>query len=63
MDLARAFGIDGCDLGMDPEALAHALRTPGPRLIVFRSPKEEQVLPMVPPGAANTQALDHDGPS
>jgi acetolactate synthase-1/2/3 large subunit len=59
VELAAAFGIEGCDLGMDPEGLARALREVGPRLVRVPIAEEEQVLPMVAPGAANTDALDH----
>ena len=58
--IARAFGIAGLDL--DPEgdprdALSLALSTPGPCLINAPIRYEENVLPMVPPGGANTDML------
>ncbi len=58
--LARGFGIDAVDLDCahDPErALAAALRQAGPCLIHATIDTAEQVLPMVPPGAANTQMI------
>jgi acetolactate synthase-1/2/3 large subunit len=58
--LMRGFGIDAVDLdrALDPErALAAALRERGPCLIHATIATEEQVLPMVPPGAANTQMI------
>ena len=38
-------------------ALAEALRAPGPCLIHAPIATQEQVLPMVPPGAANTEMI------
>ncbi len=58
--LARGFGIDALDLdrARAPEAaLAAALRNPGPCLIHATIDVAEQVLPMVPPGAANTDMI------
>jgi acetolactate synthase-1/2/3 large subunit len=58
--LTRAFGIDAVDLdcARDPgESLAAALRRPGPCLIHATIDAAEQVLPMVPPGAANTEMI------
>jgi acetolactate synthase-1/2/3 large subunit len=58
--LARAFGIDAVDLdrASDPErSLAAALTQRGPGLIHATIDTAEQVLPMVPPGAANTQMI------
>jgi acetolactate synthase-1/2/3 large subunit len=59
VELAGAFGVEGCDLGADPAGLARAMREVGPRLIRVPIAEEEQVLPIVAPGAANTDALDH----
>jgi acetolactate synthase-1/2/3 large subunit len=58
--LMRAFGMAAVDLDRahDPAAaLAGALRQPGPCLIHATIDTTEQVLPMVPPGAANTQMI------
>ena len=53
--IARGFGFTACDLGSqgDPlSALADALHTPGPCLINVPIAAQENVYPMVPPGAA-----------
>ena len=58
--LARAFGIEAVRLGdaSDPrEALAAALATPGPCLVDVPIAREQNVYPMVPPGAANRDML------
>jgi acetolactate synthase-1/2/3 large subunit len=58
--LMRGFGVDAVDLerAVDPRrALAAALRAPGPCLIHAPIATQEQVLPMVPPGAANTEMI------
>jgi acetolactate synthase-1/2/3 large subunit len=58
--LTRAFGVAGVDLdgAPDPEAaLAGALAAPGPCLIHASIDVEEQVLPMVPPGAGNVEMI------
>jgi len=60
--IAQAFGIPAFDLGNSAEphaALAHALRSRGPVLIRVPIAATQHVLPMVAPGAANTEALDH----
>ncbi|MFL6577929.1 MAG: biosynthetic-type acetolactate synthase large subunit [Povalibacter sp.] len=60
--IARGFGIQALDLGATSEAgsvLADALRTEGPMLIRVPIDADEHVLPMVAPGAANIDALDH----
>lgn len=60
--IAAAFGIPAFDLGEAPEpheALAQALRRRGPVLIRVPIAATQHVLPMVAPGAANTEALDH----
>ena len=54
--IARGFGVPAVALGAaaDPlEALATALSAPGPCLIDVPIAREENVFPMVPPGAAN----------
>ena len=63
--LMRGFGVDAVDLerAADPRrALADALRAPGPCLIHAPIATAEQVLPMVPPGAANTQMIVSEEP-
>lgn len=60
--VAEAFGIPAFDLSEAPTphaALANALRRRGPVLIRVPIPATQHVLPMVAPGAANTEALDH----
>jgi acetolactate synthase-1/2/3 large subunit len=60
--IAHAFGIPAVDLerGARPEeALRRAIQSDGPALIRIPIAAENHVLPMVEPGAANTQALDH----
>jgi acetolactate synthase-1/2/3 large subunit len=58
--LARSFGIPAVDLdraAAPAAALAAALQQPGPVLIHVTTATAEQVLPMVPPGAANTEMI------
>lgn len=60
--IAQAFGVPAFDLGEAAEphaALANALRRRGPVLIRVPIAATQHVLPMVAPGAANTEALDH----
>ncbi|HEY0973918.1 MAG TPA: biosynthetic-type acetolactate synthase large subunit [Solimonas sp.] len=59
--LAQAYGVPAVDLGSarDPwAALAAAFARPGPMLIRAPIARDEQVLPMVIPGGANTDAID-----
>jgi acetolactate synthase-1/2/3 large subunit len=61
--LMRGFGVDAVDLEreVDPRrALVDALRARGPCLIHAPIATQEQVLPMVPPGAANTEMIVSD---
>ena len=58
--IARGFGIVAVDLdraAAPAAALAAALRQPGPALVHVTIDTAEQVLPMVPPGAANTSMI------
>ena len=58
--LARGFGVEALDLDGALDArgeLVAALRRPGPCLIHASIDTVEQVLPMVPPGAANTEMI------
>ncbi|MGE4560405.1 MAG: acetolactate synthase large subunit [Desulfobulbus sp.] len=58
--IARGFGMQAYDLGTasDPDgALQAAMRHPGPCLINIPIDIEEEVTPMVPPGAANTTMI------
>lgn len=60
--IAQAFGIPALDLGdaTDPqEALSRAMSDRGPVLIRVPIAATRHVMPMVAPGAPNTQALDH----
>lgn len=60
--IAHAFGIPAVDLertARPDEALRRAIRSDGPTLIRVPIAAEHHVLPMVAPGAANTEALDH----
>jgi acetolactate synthase-1/2/3 large subunit len=60
--IAKAFGIRAFDLQTVPApygTLANALCSRGPVLIRVPIACEHHVLPMVAPGAANTDALDH----
>lgn len=60
--IAQAFGIAALDLESSsaPYAtLTEALRSEGPMLIRVPIAEEHHVLPMVAPGAANVDALDH----
>jgi acetolactate synthase-1/2/3 large subunit len=59
--IARGFGVSAYDLGAtaDPVAtLATGLSQPGPCLIEVPIAAEENVYPMVPPGAANRDMID-----
>ncbi|HET6485994.1 MAG TPA: biosynthetic-type acetolactate synthase large subunit [Spirochaetia bacterium] len=57
--IARGFGIRGCTLTLphDQTALARALSERGPVLLDIALPETENVLPMVPPGKGNTEAI------
>jgi len=58
--VARGFGIaaEAVEAGRgSTEAIARALDGKGPRLLAIGIDAEENVLPMVPPGAANTEAI------
>jgi len=60
--MARAMGVAAYDLATsdDPGAtLAAAMAHPGPALIHAPVRAEDRVLPMVPPGAANSQMIRH----
>ncbi|MDF9827089.1 acetolactate synthase-1/2/3 large subunit [Ereboglobus sp. PH5-5] len=63
--LARAFGIRGHSIAAnsaDPLGdIAAALAQPGPCLVDIPVIATENVLPMVPPGAANNQSIEHAG--
>ena len=55
VSIVRGFGWSVCDMAEEctEEALKLALETKGPCLIHFPVDRDEKVLPMVPPGAAN----------
>ncbi|WP_342771319.1 MULTISPECIES: biosynthetic-type acetolactate synthase large subunit [unclassified Methanoculleus] len=59
--VARAYGIEGETVEADEDvrdALSNALDHAGPYLIDFRIEREENVFPMVPPGAAIDAMID-----
>jgi acetolactate synthase-1/2/3 large subunit len=61
--IARAFGVPAIDLESCPAphgTLARALNGEGPMLIRVPIAADEHVLPMVAPGKANVEALDHE---
>lgn len=58
--IARGFGMRAYDVGVDGdlvEILAVALREPGPCLVNVTIGRDEDVYPMVPPGAANSTMI------
>ena len=58
--IARGFGLEAYDLGAGGDAeetLARALAAPGPVLVNVPIAAEENVYPMVPPGAANRDMI------
>jgi acetolactate synthase-1/2/3 large subunit len=58
--IARGFGIESAkvELGRDPgPALAEAISAKGPRFLQVEVDPEELVLPMVPPGKSNLEAI------
>ncbi len=58
--IAQAYGIDGIRVeSMDEvqSALRTAINTPGPFVLDFRIEREENVFPIVPPGAANNEMI------
>jgi acetolactate synthase-1/2/3 large subunit len=60
VQLARGFGVEAVELDAQPHAertLAAALARRGPCLIHATIDASAQVLPMVPPGAANTAMI------
>ena len=59
--VAQAFGVPAYDLGQAEDAqamLEEAFATPGPALIRAPVAVQEMVLPMVAPGAANTEVIE-----
>lgn len=64
--ISRAFGVAALDLEIATApygTLARVLATDGPALVRVPIAAEHHVLPMVAPGAANTEALDHPVPA
>ena len=64
--IAQAFGISAIDLGSQRAprtALRQTLQSRGPALIRVAIAAGHHVLPMVPPGAANTEAVDSRMPA
>ena len=63
--IARGFGVRAIDLGKaenPSEALAEALRQPGPCLINVPIEEAVNVYPMVPPGGANRDMITAEQP-
>jgi acetolactate synthase-1/2/3 large subunit len=63
--IAQAYGIDGIRVeSMDEvqSALRTAINTPGPFVLDFRIEREENVFPIVPPGAANNEMIGGNSP-
>jgi acetolactate synthase-1/2/3 large subunit len=61
--IARGFGVRAYDLGVcgdAEETLARALTEPGPVLVNVPIAADENVYPMVPPGAANREMIGGD---
>jgi acetolactate synthase-1/2/3 large subunit len=62
--IARGFGLRAYDLGVcgdAEETLARALTEPGPVLVNVPIAADENVYPMVPPGAANREMIGGGG--
>ena len=62
--IARGFGMRAYDVGDDGnlvDILVTALNEPGPCLVNVPIGREEEVYPMVPPGAANIQMIGGNG--
>jgi acetolactate synthase-1/2/3 large subunit len=55
--IARAFGLDVCDIATTSPREFLKERTPGPRLLRLPVDAREHVLPMVPPGKSNLDAI------
>lgn len=58
--IAQAYGIEGIRVESRDEvlsALKTAISTPGPFVLDFRIEREENVFPIVPPGAANNEMI------
>lgn len=58
--IARGFGMRAYNIGIDgsfPDVLGAALRESGPCLVNVPIGREEEVYPMVPPGAANNTMI------
>jgi acetolactate synthase I/II/III large subunit len=58
--IAQAYGIDGIRVDSRDEvqaALKTAINTSGPFVLDFRIEREENVFPIVPPGAANNEMI------
>ncbi|MNN59154.1 Acetolactate synthase isozyme 2 large subunit [compost metagenome] len=61
---AGAYGVPGLRAQTPEEAdaiIQQALALPGPVLMEFNVREEQNVYPMVPPGAGNDQMLTGDG--
>jgi acetolactate synthase-1/2/3 large subunit len=63
--IGQAYGIDGIKVESQDEvqsALKTAINTPGPFILDFRIEREENVYPIVPPGAANNEMIGGNNP-
>jgi acetolactate synthase-1/2/3 large subunit len=63
--IGQAYGIDGLRVESRDEvqsALKTAINTPGPFVLDFRIEREENVFPIVPPGAANNEMIGGNSP-
>jgi acetolactate synthase I/II/III large subunit len=61
--LAEAYGIAGYRVEharQIEEAVARALRDPGPALVEFVIEQEANVFPMIPPGATLSEAIESE---
>ncbi|RPJ07430.1 MAG: biosynthetic-type acetolactate synthase large subunit [Spirochaetaceae bacterium] len=60
--IAAGFGISSCTMGkFDKDAISNMFVKKGPMLVNMMIDPDKNVMPMVPPGAANTQALTEKG--
>jgi acetolactate synthase-1/2/3 large subunit len=61
--IARGFGVEAESVAAGPEtgaAIARAVAAPGPRFLSIGMRAADNVLPMVPPGGSNLDAIAED---